>query len=249
MHHGREPPPWEQREGDPVRGSRPREQDPRNHRDNEHSRRGHQGHREPDHRQGYRDHGGNRGHDRRPSHDRNNGPPPQNGPPPDRSRNGPPHPGQHDKRPPPNPQHFAPLSHPPPAKYSSYKLIIDPFIHKDVKEKVVRYDGEIPGDQHSITPTPVDPRKKHLNLWKLEKIEPLDLPVPRFIIDSNYVGEPPKVEVTFDNLNDNIDKQFLAKTIQKFGECETIHIEYHPVTNKHLGMNMQNFLLVCLTRI
>ena len=108
----------------------------------------------------------------------------------------------------------------------SYKLIIDPFIHKDVKEKVVRYDGEIPGDQHSITPTPVDPRKRTLNLWKLEKPEALDLPVPRFVIDANYTGEPPKVEVTLDNLNDNVDKQFLGKTLQKYGETESIVIEY-----------------------
>lgn len=107
-----------------------------------------------------------------------------------------------------------------------------------MKEKVVRYDGEIPGDQHSITPTPVDPRKRTLNLWKLEKSEALDLPVPRFIIDSNYTGEPPKVEVTLDNLNDNVDKQFLGKTLQKFGETESIIIEYHPITNKHLGIHI-----------
>jgi histone-lysine N-methyltransferase SETD1 len=170
---------------------------------------------------------------RRHSNDR---PPPPNGPMhrggPDRSANGP------------HPPHHAPLSHPPPPKFACYKLIIDPFIHKDVKEKVVRYDGEIPGDLHSITPTPVDPRKRPISLWKLERTEVLDLPVPRFTIDDNYTGDPPKVEVTLDNLNDNVDKQFLAKTLHKFGETESIEIEYHPITSKHLGLARAVFLTV-----
>ena len=104
-----------------------------------------------------------------------------------------------------------------------------------VPEKVVRYDGVVPDDESSIVPTPSDPRKKPISLWKQTKAEPLELPIPRFLIDVNYVGEPPKVEVTFDNLNDNIDKQFLGKQIQKFGEVELLSIEFHPVTNKHLG--------------
>ena len=67
-------------------------------------------------------------------------------------------------------------------------------------------------------------------------MEDLDLPVPRMIIDDAYVGEPPKVEVTMDNLNDNIDRQFLSEKLKKFGEWEELHIDYHPVTKKHLGL-------------
>jgi histone-lysine N-methyltransferase SETD1 len=43
------------------------------------------------------------------------------------------------------------------------------------------------------------------------------------------------VEVTIDNLNDNVDKQFLAKEVQKYGDWEELKIEYHPITKKHLG--------------
>ena len=122
-------------------------------------------------------------------------------------------------------------------------MIIDPMLHKDAREKVLRYDGEIPGDKHSITPVPSDPRPKKpgtiLQLRNFERMvdkpEPMDLPLPNFEIDANYVGEPPRREVTLDNLNDNIDKQFLGKTVVKFGEIDAIFICYHPVTNKHLG--------------
>ena len=31
--------------------------------------------------------------------------------------------------------------------------------------------------------------------------------VPKFKIDEFYVGEPPKVEVTVENMNDNIDER------------------------------------------
>ena len=39
-----------------------------------------------------------------------------------------------------------------------------------------------------------------------------------------------------DNLNDNIDKQFLSNRIEKFGDWEELHIDYHPVSKKHLGL-------------
>lgn len=58
----------------------------------------------------------------------------------------------------------------------------------------------------------------------------------RFKIDSNYVGEPPSIEVTIFQLNDNIDKQFLKDMVQKFGVIEELFIYYHPVSNKHLGI-------------
>ena len=172
----------------------------------------------------------NRIHDRRTSQERNNRPPLPGGG--ERPRNGPPLPS--DRRPPPP---IPPPGRPTPQpKFTSFKLIIDPMIHHGEREKVIRYDGVVPDDESMIVPTPSDPRvKKPMSFWKFAKAEPLDLPVPRYIIDGNYVGEPPKVEVTFDNLNDNIDKQFLGKQIQKFGEVDLITIPFHPITNKHLG--------------
>lgn len=46
------------------------------------------------------------------------------------------------------------------------------------------------------------------------------------------------------NLNDNIDKQFLADLVGKYGETEEITIYYHPVTQKHLGIARVVFLEV-----
>jgi hypothetical protein len=81
----------------------------------------------------------------------------------------------------------------------SVKVILDPMIHKDAREKVVRYDGDtIPGDLHHIVPTPSDPRKRRpatASFWPgRDKEEPMELPVPRLVIDKDYVGEPPKVK-------------------------------------------------------
>ena len=59
--------------------------------------------------------------------------------------------------------------------------------------------------------------------------------VPKFKIDEFYVGEPPKVEVTVENMNDNIDESFLRSLVVKCGLLETVTIYYHPVTGKHLG--------------
>ena len=108
-------------------------------------------------------------------------------------------------------------------------------IHKGA-EKMVRYDGlNVPGNPHSLPPSCSDPRKKPLpSLWR--RLEDLELPVPRMTIDENYVGEPPKVEVTMDNLNDNIDKHFLANRLEKFGEWDMLRIDYHPASKKHLGL-------------
>lgn len=60
----------------------------------------------------------------------------------------------------------------------------------------------------------------------------------------NYVGEPPSLEVTISNLNDNIDRQFLTDMVNKFGEQEELTIYYHPVTNKHLGLARVVFMEV-----
>lgn len=49
------------------------------------------------------------------------------------------------------------------------------------------------------------------------------------------MGIPPQVEVTIGNLNDNIDKAFLADMMSKVGPYEELTIFYHPLTNRHLG--------------
>lgn len=55
-------------------------------------------------------------------------------------------------------------------------------------------------------------------------------------IDQNYVGTPPAIEITITNLNDNIDKQFLARMLEKCGSYDDLAIYHHPSTNKHLGV-------------
>lgn len=55
------------------------------------------------------------------------------------------------------------------------------------------------------------------------------------------MGEPPSIEVTICQLNDNIDKQFLKDMVQKFGIIEELFIYYHPVSNKHLGLGRAVF--------
>lgn len=58
----------------------------------------------------------------------------------------------------------------------------------------------------------------------------------RFKIDQHYVGEPPAIEITITNLNDNIDKNFLADLMSKCGATEEQTIYYHPLTKRHLGI-------------
>lgn len=59
----------------------------------------------------------------------------------------------------------------------------------------------------------------------------------RLSIDKDYVGEPPEIEITIKNLNDNVDKNFLSDMLQKAGlQCDEIIIYHHPETNRHLGV-------------
>ncbi len=140
----------------------------------------------------------------------------------------------------------------------NYKLMVDPMIVKG-GVKIYRYEGIIPNDPTAPPVIPRDPRKLATKLRT--RLDPLEIPVPRFEnkfslnfvllllfndcefsfvyrfkIDQNYVGEPPAVEITITNLNDNIDKQFLNNLIQKCGTYDELHVYYHPVTNKHLGL-------------
>ncbi|XP_012350033.1 histone-lysine N-methyltransferase SETD1 isoform X2 [Apis florea] len=120
-----------------------------------------------------------------------------------------------------------------PQKPRNYKLLVDPFLVKGAT-KLYRYDGMVPGDPTYPEVQPRDPRSQLTRIWT--RLEQLDLPVPRFKIDSNYCGEPPPLEVTFCHLNDNIDKTFLSDMVQKFGAVEELIVYYHPITNKHLGI-------------
>lgn len=115
----------------------------------------------------------------------------------------------------------------------NYKLIADPFLHKGVP-KIYRYDGIVPGDKSYPVVTPRDPRNPLARIRS--RLEVHDIPVPRFKIDQNYIGEPPAIEITITNLNDNIDKPFLADLLAKCGTYTELYIYYHPVTHKHLGL-------------
>jgi histone-lysine N-methyltransferase SETD1 len=103
-------------------------------------------------------------------------------------------------------------------------------------EKQVRYDGlSVPGNPDHVSPSCTDPRKKPINSqWRVR--EELELPVPRMVIDEWYVGEPPKLEVTMDNLNDNINLEFLSNKLHKFGEWGLLEIDYHPGEAGRVGL-------------
>ncbi|XP_058128570.1 histone-lysine N-methyltransferase SETD1 [Anopheles ziemanni] len=113
----------------------------------------------------------------------------------------------------------------------NFKLLADPFLHRGAA-KVYRYDGVVPGDPSHPPVIPRDPRSRRIR----SRGEPLDIPVPRFKIDQHYVGEPPAIEITITNLNDNIDKPFLSEMLTKCGTYTELYIYYHPVSNKHLGL-------------
>lgn len=51
------------------------------------------------------------------------------------------------------------------------------------------------------------------------------------------MGEPPAVELTVTNLNDNVDKNFLSDMFQRANfQWDEISIYHHPETNRHLGV-------------
>uniref|UniRef100_A0A336MTJ1 [histone H3]-lysine(4) N-trimethyltransferase n=1 Tax=Culicoides sonorensis TaxID=179676 RepID=A0A336MTJ1_CULSO len=114
----------------------------------------------------------------------------------------------------------------------NYKLISDPFLTKGAP-KIYRYDGVVPGDTTQPTVIPRDPRN-HLSRIRLR--QEMELTLPRFKIDENFIGDPPALEVTINNLNDNIDKGFLSKTIAEAGEFDELNVYYHPINHRHLGL-------------
>ena len=62
--------------------------------------------------------------------------------------------------------------------------------------------------------------------------------------DNYYVGTPPPNEVTFTNLNDNINKDFLENMCKGFGKIEEVKIYYNPKNRKHMGIGKVWFIFV-----
>ena len=55
-------------------------------------------------------------------------------------------------------------------------------------------------------------------------------------VDECYVGIPPPREVTFVNLNDNINSDFLRKMVTDLGRIDECSVCYNPQNGKHLGI-------------
>ncbi|XP_070571460.1 histone-lysine N-methyltransferase SETD1B-like isoform X2 [Ptychodera flava] len=127
-------------------------------------------------------------------------------------------------------------------KFKSFKLLVDPLIRKG-QQKVLRYDGVVHGHQHQDQVVVRDPRSRFSSrLWPRK--EKADLPVPKLKHDQYYIGELPPKEITFSNLNDNINTVFLEDMCKKFGSVESSKIYYHPKTKKHLGLARVKFTSV-----
>ncbi|XP_068594585.1 histone-lysine N-methyltransferase SETD1B-A-like [Brachionichthys hirsutus] len=127
---------------------------------------------------------------------------------------------------------------PPPRKWRSSKLIIDPALAKGLY-KVYRYDGRrfnIPVEDLPVGLLPVetvkDPRVRRL--WS--KFNKTELLVAKFKVDGWYVGPAPPKEVTFSGLNDNVREAFLANMCRKYGNTEEVQIFYDPQNKRHLGV-------------
>jgi len=54
---------------------------------------------------------------------------------------------------------------------------------------------------------------------------------------------PPPNEVTFTNLNDNINKEFLEKMCEPFGKLEDAKIYYNPKNKKHMGIGKVSYII------
>lgn len=121
-------------------------------------------------------------------------------------------------------------------KYTAWKLIVDPDLKQGPK-KVWSYDGKIPGKGTREIPVE-DPRISSL---KTQTPRQARYKVPRFVVDSNYVGPKPSREVTLKNLNDNVNEKFLKEHVSKFGPVQNVTVYYHPFTRKHLGLGHVTF--------
>lgn len=90
-----------------------------------------------------------------------------------------------------------------------------------------------------------DPRLKSNRYFKGASVKfinkKFDLSSTQFTIDANYVGEPPEIQVSIENLNDNIDETFLRKYLAKLGQIRTLEIVRHKETKQHLGLAKVEF--------
>ncbi|KAK6190153.1 hypothetical protein SNE40_002081 [Patella caerulea] len=116
-------------------------------------------------------------------------------------------------------------------KKHNYKLVADPFIHRG-QHKVYRFNGLVPGETKVVDVK--DPRPRFQRIWC--RRQPADLPVPKFKYDQYFVAVVPPKEVTFTNLNDNINNDFLENMCKGFGKIEECKIYFNPKTKKHLGV-------------
>jgi len=57
-----------------------------------------------------------------------------------------------------------------------------------------------------------------------------------FQYDANYVGTVLPKEVTFCNLNNNINDSFLRDMCKSHGLIDDVSVYYHPKTRRHLGI-------------
>ncbi|XP_055308934.1 histone-lysine N-methyltransferase SETD1 [Sitodiplosis mosellana] len=115
-----------------------------------------------------------------------------------------------------------------------YKLIVDPFLVK-APQKIYRYNGVVPNDPNYPQVILKDPRNAKAIRLRV-RLDPIELSVPRFKIDEHYVGEPPAVEITITNMNDNVDENFLRNLLTKCGPTEEQIIYRHPRTQRRLGI-------------
>ncbi|CAG2165548.1 unnamed protein product [Oppiella nova] len=118
-------------------------------------------------------------------------------------------------------------------KPRNYKLVCDPALKKG-PTKLYRYDGVVPGKESLYPCIQVKDPRRGPPIWN--RVEAAELIVPKFKIDSNYVGIPPPIEVSITNLNDNINKTFLEDLVKKIDLIDEIQVLYHPKTKKHLGL-------------
>ncbi|CAL4066481.1 unnamed protein product, partial [Meganyctiphanes norvegica] len=129
--------------------------------------------------------------------------------------------------------HSAPPPPPQPLR-KNYKLLVDPMLVVGAS-KLYRFEGVVEGDPTYPTVIVRDPRKP--KIWKRSEV--MDITLPRFKIDSDYIGPPPSLEVTIYNINDNIDRQFLHNEIALKHQCgviEELLIYNHELSQKHLGI-------------
>ncbi|VDK40873.1 unnamed protein product [Taenia asiatica] len=120
-------------------------------------------------------------------------------------------------------------------RFRAAKLLRDPVLDPSCKSKVYRIDGVVVGAT-CPSPTPVvDPRISPQLRMFCRKLNS-DLPIPNFKFDAYFIGPCPEKEVTFSNLNDNINVKNLEQMCKEFGKIEEAKVYFHPHSQKHMGV-------------